>query len=143
MSKKSKKLRVKQRELISIFLARQKGISELAEYFPQVKDIVLLNCPDRKRFATYAQRLVILRRDNYRCRYCGIRLNNKTAVMDHVIPWKYGGPTTVPNLVTCCGDCNKEKLNNFKPPEMSIKVNSVIAAEEDEREILSFLLETT
>lgn len=51
----------------------------------------------------------ILKRDDYRCRYCGKRA--QTLDIDHVIPVSQGGKTVFSNLVTACSACNKEKAS--------------------------------
>ena len=56
-------------------------------------------------------RMEILERDKYKCRYCLAAVTNQTANIDHVIPWRNGGPTRKSNLVTACSDCNRKKLN--------------------------------
>lgn len=49
----------------------------------------------------------IFARDSYTCQYCGHRGTDLT--VDHIIPKKYGGPTTWDNLVCCCKKCNGRK----------------------------------
>lgn len=49
----------------------------------------------------------ILRRDNYRCQYCGKKM--KTLTIDHVIPKSRGGTDSWDNLVAACVKCNNEK----------------------------------
>jgi 5-methylcytosine-specific restriction endonuclease McrA len=49
----------------------------------------------------------ILRRDNYRCQYCGG--TTKPLTLDHVIPKSKGGGETWENLVAACVDCNNKK----------------------------------
>lgn len=66
----------------------------------------------RSRYASVGQRLKILERDRYACRWCGAKLTNETANMDHVFPYKFHGNTTLKNMVTCCRFCNKAKMNN-------------------------------
>ena len=56
----------------------------------------------------------VLRRDHYRCHYCGCSLIGAEANIDHVKPWRDGGRTVLSNLVTACQDCNKAKGNNPK-----------------------------
>ena len=86
------------------------------------------------------ERIAIFERDNYRCRYCGVRYVDKNTrepivsipyegfkwagraswigVMhiDHVIPKCLGGPTAPWNLVTACRDCNLKKYDNVWEP---------------------------
>ncbi|HOQ54045.1 MAG TPA: HNH endonuclease [Micropruina sp.] len=47
----------------------------------------------------------VLRRDGFRCAYCGRR----AATRDHVVPRSQGGPSTWLNLVAACASCNGRK----------------------------------
>jgi 5-methylcytosine-specific restriction endonuclease McrA len=49
----------------------------------------------------------ILRRDDYRCQYCGRRATRLT--IDHVFPRRLGGQRTWNNLVSACPSCNRKK----------------------------------
>lgn len=49
----------------------------------------------------------ILRRDEYRCQYCGREAANLT--VDHVIPRHRGGEHCWENLVAACPQCNRRK----------------------------------
>lgn len=51
----------------------------------------------------------ILKRDSYRCQYCGVHEGDLT--VDHVIPKDRGGRDTWENLVACCKTCNAKKSN--------------------------------
>ena len=65
----------------------------------------------------------VLKRDGYRCVYCGAQSDPKTEAhpkksvlsIDHLIPNSRGGRTAVDNLVCCCKLCNTEK--NDRTPE--------------------------
>ncbi len=48
----------------------------------------------------------VLRRDGFRCQYCGGRDH---LTIDHVHPRSRGGRDTWENLVTACTDCNSRK----------------------------------
>ena len=72
------------------------------------------------RFGTHQQRLYVLSRDSYQCRYCGCPVTIDTANLDHIQPHKRGGPTLVSNLVACCQDCNKLKGNSLWKPKARI-----------------------
>ena len=54
-------------------------------------------------------RIYILRRDGYRCVYCGAEPRRSYLEIDHVIPRKLGGATHPSNLVTACRPCNNGK----------------------------------
>jgi len=89
----------------------------------------------------------VFERDNYHCRYCGIRLFSKSflksgifelgqngkrnidrhgiymitfPVADHVHPWTQKGETTIDNLVSSCGPCNYGK-NNYTIKDLEIQ----------------------
>jgi 5-methylcytosine-specific restriction endonuclease McrA len=49
----------------------------------------------------------ILRRDGYRCIYCG--RGDVTLTVDHVVPLSRGGEDTWENLVCACVSCNNKK----------------------------------
>jgi len=57
----------------------------------------------------------ILRRDGYKCGYCGIKLKASSsnhphrATVDHILPKVQGGQSTYLNLVGCCWTCNQAK----------------------------------
>ncbi len=57
----------------------------------------------------------ILRRDGYKCQYCGISENDLT--IDHIIPKAHGGKDSWENLVCACVRCNNKKGD--KTPEES------------------------
>lgn len=54
-------------------------------------------------------RAALMRRDNYKCAYCG----RKAETIDHVVPRSRGGRTTWENVVTACGECNLRKGNKL------------------------------
>ena len=52
----------------------------------------------------------IIRRDNFRCRFCGE--TNVKLTIDHIIPTSRGGhPEKKANLVTACFKCNQQRAN--------------------------------
>lgn len=55
-------------------------------------------------------RFAVLRRDGFRCAYCGRGESDGAKLhIDHLIPVARGGPTELDNLVTACADCNLGK----------------------------------
>lgn len=56
-------------------------------------------------------RFEILKRDGWRCKYCGAVPTQATMVVDHVIPESEGGTDDPANLVTACQPCNSGKSN--------------------------------
>jgi 5-methylcytosine-specific restriction endonuclease McrA len=63
-----------------------------------------INVPYKKVVLT---RKNILRRDSYKCSYCG--RGDLPLTIDHVIPRAQGGSDSWENLVTACTFCNNKK----------------------------------
>ena len=51
----------------------------------------------------------VLRRDNFRCQYCGRFGTDLT--LDHVVPLSMGGKHTWENVAACCHACNNAKAD--------------------------------
>ena len=68
-------------------------------------------------------KLSVWSRDNYTCTYCGEKLTEQTATVDHVIPRHYGGKGGN-NLVTACKPCNKAKADSI--PASCVKIPAVV-----------------
>jgi len=49
----------------------------------------------------------ILRRDGYKCSYCG--RGDLTLTLDHIVPKARGGTDSWDNLVSACTKCNNKK----------------------------------
>lgn len=63
-------------------------------------------------------RYEILRRDGFRCRYCGTTAGEAELRVDHVIPEALGGSSEPANLATACDPCNSGKSS--VPPEAPV-----------------------
>ena len=61
-------------------------------------------------------RNAVMRRDNFRCKYCGSERNLE---VDHIFPISKGGKSTFDNLQVLCHRCNYLKSNkvNYTPPK--------------------------
>ena len=63
----------------------------------------------------------ILKRDGYRCAYCG--RGDLTLTLDHIIPRSKGGQDTWENLVAACLPCNNKKGNKtLDEAQLSLRV---------------------
>lgn len=58
-------------------------------------------------------RRLVLRRDGWRCRWCGISIAESWLQVDHVIPWSAGGSDRTDNLRALCEPCNRERGNRW------------------------------
>lgn len=75
--------------------------------------MMLKDYEHRKTTVRFSKQTIFLR-DEYRCSYCGVDVNRKTATLDHVLPMSLGGKTTFENCTTSCSACNSRKGNNHK-----------------------------
>ncbi len=101
---------------------RQYAIGKMPPVPSSVTTKVLNNgeIQDLPRFGTHQQRIYVLGRDGYQCRYCGRAITMESANLDHVSPFKHGGQTSVDNLVASCQECNKAKGNQHWKPSANI-----------------------
>lgn len=56
-------------------------------------------------------KLKILKRDNFRCKFCGKTPNETKLHIDHIKPLSKGGGNKMDNLQTLCESCNCAKSN--------------------------------
>lgn len=67
-----------------------------------------------KRSISLQMRFAVLKRDNFKCCFCGASPATNQSVtlhIDHIVPWSKGGETVIENLQTLCSKCNLEKSN--------------------------------
>ncbi|KAA3616179.1 MAG: HNH endonuclease [Calditrichaeota bacterium] len=81
--------------------------------YPSIIRLCNYVCIPRKR--VILSRKNVLRRDGFRCQYCGGKSHPLT--VDHVIPKKMSGPDSWENLVCACFKCNNKKGD--RTPEMA------------------------
>lgn len=67
-------------------------------------------------------RFEILKRDGFRCRYCGADQTKSLLQVDHVHPKSRGGIDHVDNLVTACFECNQgKKATPLRPVPVQVE----------------------
>ncbi len=64
---------------------------------------------DEDYFSVPGKRKIIFDRDNWLCQYCGEKVTESTATIDHYIPQSKGGKHNKENLRTACLLCNSIK----------------------------------
>jgi hypothetical protein len=63
-----------------------------------------------------AVRIRALKRDKYKCTYCGVSGNEAELEVDHIVPKSKGGSHHIANLTTACRKCNQKKSNRPMQP---------------------------
>jgi hypothetical protein len=67
----------------------------------------------------------VLKRDDYRCQECGIRVGERRGLephFHHKLPQSAGGKATEDNLITLCGPCHFTKLRHtFRIPQVPVE----------------------
>jgi hypothetical protein len=63
----------------------------------------------RRKNMSAKLRFGVLRRDGFRCVYCGLTASQSELHVDHVVPVVDGGSDDIENLVTSCIECNLGK----------------------------------
>ncbi len=72
--------------------------------------------PEKKRDIGLRLRLEVLKRDDFRCVFCGKSPAIEKGIIlhiDHIIPFSKGGENTKDNLQTLCGECNLGKSDRI------------------------------
>jgi 5-methylcytosine-specific restriction protein A len=66
------------------------------------------------RYFWDAARVVVLRRDHYTCRACGVRRRKRELEVDHIVEIaRGGGSLDYGNLQTLCKSCHRRKTAGF------------------------------
>lgn len=78
-------------------------------------------------------RFEVLRRDGFRCTYCGATPLEAELHIDHVVPVALGGQDTPENLTTSCDACNAGKASTSPNEEMVAAVDKAIAVQQAAR----------
>jgi len=77
---------------------------------PFVKEkMAVVSLPADDYFNDPAKRQELFERDNWTCQYCGEKVSEEAATLDHYTPQSKGGSHSKDNLRTCCLLCNSIK----------------------------------
>lgn len=69
---------------------------------------------DNRRYRRNRQ--TVLRRDGYRCQWCGKDLHGADATVDHLVPISSGEiHNDIDNLIAACRSCNSSRGNRGQP----------------------------
>jgi 5-methylcytosine-specific restriction endonuclease McrA len=88
-----------------VLLLKQKA-HMITEKVIRLLDYIRL--PYKKLMENRPTRNLIMKRDDYKCLYCGATEN---LTLDHILPSSRGGDDSWENLCSCCGSCNVKKGN--------------------------------
>ena len=62
-----------------------------------------------RRSLSKSTRFEILKRDSFKCQYCGESAPSVLLEVDHITPVSKGGKNHLSNLITACASCNRGK----------------------------------
>ncbi len=114
--KKAIKLLVKEKaEVVSVWQNRKIYSPGCSLKYPATLRMKYMVYP-RPTKLTFSRKL-ILRRDNYCCCFCGMKLKKNLLTIDHIIPKSLGGENSFMNCITACLSCNYKKAN--RTPEQA------------------------
>lgn len=83
-------------------------------------------------------RFEILKRDGFRCHYCGVTACGAALEVDHVLPKSKGGTDDPGNLITACVNCNRGK-SNIQLDELALEPPTPAKALEHAEQIREYL----
>lgn len=85
-------------------------IKDIRKYIESMKEIVW---DSDERQVSKRLRFMILKRDDFTCRYCWRKAPSVILHIDHTKPYSKWWLTEEQNLVTSCADCNLWKSNLY------------------------------
>lgn len=89
------------------------GRSKIAKSLVTFEDDPELFKEQQRKLFSCSLRYKILKRDNFRCKYCGRGVEDGVKLnVDHIIPISKGGKTEESNLQTLCWECNIGKFDD-------------------------------
>ncbi|MDP2630538.1 MAG: HNH endonuclease signature motif containing protein [Candidatus Uhrbacteria bacterium] len=65
---------------------------------------------ERRKGISLGTRYSVFKRDNFRCKICGVGTLESRLVIDHIIPIVNGGTNSKENLRAVCSACNHGKM---------------------------------
>lgn len=103
---------------LSAFVAyiQNEEISTKAQSNLSRVDSTHLQIKKTSRTINIRTRYKVLKRDGYKCIFCGSSPSKDESVklhIDHIVPWSKGGETVIDNLQTLCSTCNLGKSNSL------------------------------
>ena len=85
------------------------ALAELRRHFWHLSRKGKRPAPEKRTGVRPRLRFEVLKRDGFRCQYCGAEPAKKDLHIDHILPVAKGGGDEIENLTTACADCNLGK----------------------------------
>lgn len=125
---------------VSVLEWHEDWIVRSATWSTPVPAIIMLKEYYRKKGYVRFSKYNVFLRDEFKCQYCGDRVEKREATLDHVLPVSHGGRTTWENCTTACSTCNGSKGNNRKitPKTKPYKPSYWELVEKRKRQTFSF-----
>jgi len=110
-------------EKVSVMTWYEDWVVHSASWETHVPAVIILTEYQKPKHVARLSKRNIFLRDNYKCQYCGIRISEDTASLDHVVPQSKGGRGSWDNLSTSCKLCNSRKgdKDHMRPHQMPYK----------------------
>lgn len=94
-----------ERDMPGATLAEKKAVGlRMLRRAGLLPSVIRKSLPPKLRFS-------ILRRDGFRCHYCGADSSRAALEVDHIVPVAQGGLNEPANLITACEACNQGKTD--------------------------------
>lgn len=78
-------------------------------------------------------RFEVLKRDEFRCAYCGTAAEAADLHVDHIVPTSRGGTDEITNLITACSSCNLGKSNKLLDESSAPTVSTSVVVDLEDR----------
>ena len=87
-------------------------------------------------------RFEVLKRDKFKCQYCGRSVDEVKLEVDHINPVAAGGGNDIINLITSCFDCNSGKSDRLLDDNSALmKQKNQLDLIQERREDIEMMLE--